>query len=152
MHTLFDADIAEIAISYSTHVAAKDRPKITTSGQAYNIFKTVFPQLEHVEYFYIILMNRSNAVLGVKMISMGGIAGTVADPKVIFQTALKANASSLILGHNHPSGQLTPSEADNTLTLKLKNAGTFLDLPILDHIILTNDSYYSYRDEGNCSL
>jgi DNA repair protein RadC len=81
-------------------------------------------------------------------ISSGGVAGTVADPKMIFKHALEQLASSIILIHNHPSGNLTPSQADKDLTRKLKEAGRMLDLPILDHLIFTDKSYFSFADEG----
>ena len=81
-------------------------------------------------------------------ISVGGTAGTIADPKVIFVSALKCNATSIILVHNHPSGNLKPSNADTELTKKLKNAGQFLDLPVIEHIILTKGGYLSFADEG----
>ena len=149
MHNLFNTEIAEISISYSTNVRAADRPKVTTSQQAYEIFLAIWPSLEHVEYGYIMLLNRSNRLLGVKQLSMGGVSGTVMDPKVIFQTALKANASCIIIAHNHPSAEIISSEADNRLTQKLKSAGEFLDLPLLDHLIIAPDKYYSYKDEGN---
>jgi DNA repair protein RadC len=96
----------------------------------------------------VILLNRANKVLGICEVSTGGVAGTVADPKVIFAAALKALASSIILSHNHPSGNLAPSQADIELTHKLKAAGRFLELPILDHIIMTSEGYYSFADEG----
>ena len=105
-------------------------------------------QIEHREYFFILLLNRANKVLGVSTVSMGGMSGTVADPKIIFQTALKVSAASVILCHNHPSGNIKPSESDIRLTQKIKKAGSFLDLPCLDHIILTEDSYFSFADEG----
>ena len=149
MTNLFTMDIAEVQISYSTKVKPSDRLKITSSKNAFDIFCAGWPSFEHREYFYIILLNRGNKVLGVSQISMGGIAGTVADPKLIFQAALKANASSVILGHNHPSGELTPSEQDNVLTKKLSEAGKFLDMPVLDHLIMNGDTYYSYKDEGS---
>jgi len=105
-------------------------------------------QMEHREYFFVMLMNRANKVLGVSTISMGGMSGTVADPKIIFQVALKVSAASIILCHNHPSGNIKPSESDIRLTQKIKKAGSFLDLPCIDHIILTEDSYFSFADEG----
>ena len=148
MTNLFTMDIAEIAISYSTNVKPGDRVKITTSKTAYEVFAAGWPSYEHREYFYIILMNRANKVLGVSQISVGGISGTVVDPKLVFQAALKANASSIILGHNHPSGELIPSDADNALTRKLADVGTLLDLPVLDHLIMNSETYYSYKDEG----
>lgn len=94
------------------------------------------------------LLNRANRVIGIVPISVGGTAGTIADPKVIFVSALKCNAASIILAHNHPSSNLKPSNADIELTKKLKNAGLFLDLPILEHIILTKEGYLSFADEG----
>ena len=148
MTNLFTLDIAEIAISYSTNVKPGDRVKITTSKTAYEVFAAGWPSYEHREYFYIILMNRANKVLGISQISVGGISGTVVDPKLVFQAALKANASSIILGHNHPSGELIPSDADNALTRKLADVGALLDLPVLDHLIMNGETYYSYKDEG----
>ena len=148
MHNLFNTEIAEISISYSTNVRAMDRVKVVTSQAAFEIFSAVWPSFEHIEYAYVMLLNRSNRLLGVKQLSMGGISGTVIDPKIVFQTALKANASCIILAHNHPSGEIVPSEQDNSLTAKLKSAGEFLDLPLLDHLILTQDKYFSYKDEG----
>ena len=148
MINLFTMAIAEVAISYSTNVKPGDRVKITSSLAAFEVFAAGWPSYEHREYFYIILMNRANKVLGVSQISVGGISGTVVDPKLVFQAALKANASSIILGHNHPSGELIPSDADNALTRKLADVGTLLDLPVLDHLIMNSETYYSYKDEG----
>jgi len=148
MHNLFNSNIAEISISYSTNVRPYDRAKIISSSNAYDIFLNGWPSLEHKEYFYVMLLNQANKVLGISQISSGGVSGTVADPKMIFQTALKANASSVILAHNHPSGNLTPSDADIALTKKLKEAGKFLDIQVLDHIILTVDNYKSFADDG----
>ncbi|MES2875823.1 MAG: JAB domain-containing protein [Bacteroidota bacterium] len=106
-----------------------------------------YETIEFIEEFKIILLNRANRVLGIVPISVGGTAGTIADPKIIYVAALKMNAASIILAHNHPSGNLKPSHADIELTKKLKNAGQFLDLPILDHIILTKDGFLSFADE-----
>ena len=94
------------------------------------------------------LLNRGNRVLGILDVSTGGFAGTIADPKVIFSTALKCCASSLVLAHNHPSGNLKPSQADINLTRKLKDGGALLDISVLDHLIVTSDSYLSFADEG----
>jgi DNA repair protein RadC len=103
---------------------------------------------EHVEEFVIICLNRANRIPGRARVSSGGLSGTVADPKVIFQIGLKSNASSIILAHYHPSGNLQPSETDIRLTRKNKEAGLILDLQVLDHIILTCKGYYSFADEG----
>ena len=104
--------------------------------------------MSHVEKFMILCLNRANKVLGWSRVSTGGISGCVADPRIIFQTALKANASSVIAAHNHPSGNKQPNQSDIALTKKLKEAGEFLDIQMLDHIILTVEEYYSGADEG----
>ena len=126
---------------------AEARRKITCSKDSYDLVKPFLLDLPHEE-FWIILLNRANVVKEVKSISSGGVAGTVADPKIIFKQAIDGGASALILVHNHPSGNLTPSQADIQLTKKMKEAGNLLDLPILDHLIFTNDSYYSFADES----
>ena len=145
-------NVSEVQLVYKSGVPASERPKISTSGDAYEIFMRCWDEMkiEHVESFKVMLLNRANKVLGVSTISEGGIAGTVADPKIIFQVALKGNASSIILAHNHPSGNLNPSEADKQLTTKLKEAGKFLDIPVLDHIILIPEQgkYFSFSDDG----
>ena len=106
-----------------------------------------FADLNHEE-FWIVLLNRANNVLSQHLISKGGQAGTIADPKIIFQAALENHAASIILSHNHPSGNLKPSQADINLTRKLRDAGQLLDIPVLDHVIFTNSSYFSFADEG----
>ena len=148
MNNLFASNIAEISISYSTHVKAADRVKITRSQDAYKIFIDHWPSIEHREYFYAMFLNRANAVLGIYQVSIGGLSGTVVDPKIVFQAALKANASSVIVAHNHPSGSIIPSDADKTLTKRMKNGGEFLEIPILDHLIITEEKYLSFADEG----
>jgi DNA repair protein RadC len=146
---LFNQGIAEIKVTYSHKVKPSQRPKVCGSKDACELLREVIVEnLEYVEEFYVMLLNRANHVLGIAKISEGGLSSTVSDPKRIFQVALKSNASSIVLAHNHPSGNLQPSEADIKLTRKLKDAGTYLDLPILDHIILTSESYYSFADEG----
>ena len=87
-------------------------------------------------------------MLSQHLISKGGQGGTIADPKIIFKSALENNAASIILAHNHPSGNLKPSQADINLTKKLREAGSFLDIPVLDHLIFTDTSYFSFADEG----
>lgn len=137
----------EIQVSYKTTV--KEKVKITSSKDIYDLAKPFFNDIiEHHENFYVVLLNRANKVLGVNKISEGGISGTVVDPKLIYQTALITHASSIILVHNHPSGNTEPSEADIKLTKKIKDAGEFLDLPVLDHLIITDEKYLSFRDEG----
>jgi DNA repair protein RadC len=146
---IFPSEVAEITLSYHGRIS-KSAPKILCSSDAAETFRCQWDEgtLGFVEEFKVMLLNRGNRVLGIVQISRGGIAGTVADPKLIFAAALKSAASSIILSHNHPSGNLTPSQADIQLTGKLREAGKFLDLPVLDHVILTQESYYSFADEG----
>ena len=143
-------NIAEIKISYSTKVSPKDRPQVKSSRSAADIFVEAFKDtVEHHESMYALLLNRANKVLGIKQISVGGLSGCVADPKIIFQTALVANASGIILCHNHPSGNMQPSEADKRLTRKLADIGTLLEITLLDHLIIGPDEdYFSFLDEG----
>ena len=143
-------EVSEIQLSYKTKVKPSQRPKILSSKDAYNILLESWDddKLEFVEQFKVLLLNRANRVLGVCKISTGGVSGTVADPKLIFAAAINANASAIILAHNHPSGQLKPSSADINLTKKIKEGGQFLEIPVLDHIIVTSESYYSFADEG----
>ena len=151
MQTSIDyAKVAEIRLTYLSKVKASERRKVSSSRDSYQILLDCWNRscLEFVEEFKVLLLNRANKVLGIVPISKGGVAGTVADPKLIFAAALKANASSLILSHNHPSGNLQPSQADIQLTRKIKEAGKFLDLPVLDHLIITSEGYYSFADEG----
>ncbi len=140
--------MAEIKISYSTKVPARDRPKITCSKDAADLIRTIYEDMEYRETFYIMLLNRGNRVLGFNLVSVGGISGTVIDVRCIYQSALKANASSMILFHNHPSGTLEPSDADLKITRKISNAGKLLDISVLDHVILTTDDYISLADNG----
>lgn len=126
---------------------AESKPKITCSEDVYELMKPNMLDLPHEE-FWIILLNKANIVIKKCFVSSGGVAGTVADPKMIYKTVLEHLASGLILVHNHPSGNKKPSDADIKLTEKLKQAGTFLDVPVLDHIIFTNQGYYSFADEG----
>jgi DNA repair protein RadC len=143
--------IAEVQLIYKSKVKASDRKKITCSRDAYNIFMENWNTdiIEFVEEFKILLMNRSNAVLGILDISKGGISGTVTDVRVVYLAAIKANASGIICAHNHPSGNLNPSESDTRLTQKLKEAGNLMDIQLLDHLILTTEnSYYSFADNG----
>lgn len=127
--------------------AAAAKTKITCSTDIYEYIKPQFLDLPHEE-FWIILLNRANVVMKKMPVSSGGVAGTVADPKIIFKHAIEHLASAIILVHNHPSGNLKPSAADISLTRKMKEAGVLLDLPILDHIIFTEHHYYSFADEG----
>ena len=115
--------ISEIEVTYSPKVTPSERILISSSSDTEKVFHNIWKQsLEHKECFYVLLLNRSNKVLGYLLVSIGEVSGTVVDPKIVFQTALKANASSVILAHNHPSGNEKPSDGDIQLTRKLKEA------------------------------
>ena len=123
------------------------RIKITDSQSA---FDTIYPHLGDLnhEEFWVIFLNRANQVIGKQNISKGGVSGTVVDPKVVFKMAVQFPASGIILAHNHPSGNLKPSQADHQLTRKLKEAGRALDIPVLDHLIIGDRDYFSFVDEA----
>lgn len=142
--------VAEVKLTYRSKVKASDRPKITCAEDSREVLLKSWDlgKLEFVEQFKVLLLNRANQVLGIYEVSTGGIAGTVADPKLIFVAALKACASGIILCHNHPSGNLQPSAADIQLTKKIKEGGALLDIAVFDHIILTSEGYLSMANEG----
>lgn len=151
MQSILDfSKVAEVQLSYVTNVKPSDRPQITSSKQAYDVLINHWDrsQIEFVEEFKILLLNRANKVLGIVPISKGGTSATVADPKLIFVSAIKSNASGIVLAHNHPSGNLKPSTADIALTKKIAEGGRLLDVPVIDHLIVTNNGYYSFADEG----
>ncbi|MBK9730593.1 MAG: DNA repair protein RadC [Chitinophagaceae bacterium] len=127
--------------------AVKEKDKITSSRDAFDI---LYPKMADFRYeeFWILLLNRANKVIGVERISEGGLTGTVADPRKIFNVAIKADATSVILCHNHPSGNLHPSQADIELTKKMKEAGKVLEILVFDHLIIGDAKYYSFADEG----
>jgi DNA repair protein RadC len=124
-----------------------EKPKVVTSADGAAIFKPLLSDLPHEE-FWVLLLNRNNLVIDKMMVSQGGLSGTVIDVRLILKTALEKLACSIILCHNHPSGNLTPSEADKEITKKIKEAGKHMDIPVLDHLIIANDSYFSFADEG----
>ena len=140
--------IAEVQITYSSKVKACDRFRVTGSKDAAAAFRSIWPSYEHIEFIYMLMLNRQNQVLGCHQISKGGMTGTVVDVRVVFQVALKSCATSILLGHNHPSGNIQPSEADNKITKKIKDCGIMLDVSVLDHIIVGDDRFYSFADEG----
>ena len=139
--------LSEIQVSYSTKTK---QPQIITSINAYELFKENWNQdtIQLFEEFKILLLNRDNRVLGIYFLSKGGISETSVDIRLTMAITLKCAASSIILGHNHPSGNLRPSQQDISLTKQINSAGKLLDIKILDHIILTQHGYYSFADEG----
>jgi DNA repair protein RadC len=142
--------VAEIQLIYKSNVKPSERLKISTSKDAQGALMKSWDgtKLELVEQFKVMLVNRANKVLGIFELSTGGVTGTVADPKLIFAAAIKGAACGIIMAHNHPSGNLAPSQADIDLTRKIKEGGRLLEIQLLDHIILTSEGYYSFADEG----
>ncbi|RMB62817.1 JAB domain-containing protein [Dokdonia sinensis] len=123
------------------------RKRISSSETAYSILQPIIGDLAHEE-FWVIYLNNSNKVLDKKQLSKGGITGTLVDVRLALKTALELGAVAIVLGHNHPSGTLKPSQADRQITQKLKTAGESLDIKVLDHIIVTEKTYFSFADEG----
>jgi DNA repair protein RadC len=136
-------NVSEVHLTYKTKVNPKDRTRVTSSKDAYKLLFDSWNKnmIEHVEEFKLLLLNQSNAVLGILSVSKGGISGTVTDVRLIFQGALKTNASGIIVCHNHPSGNLNPSESDTKITQKIKEAGNIMDIQLLDHLIITAEDW-----------
>ncbi len=126
---------------------ALSRKKIASSRDAFESLQPYLADM-HYEQFIVMFLNRANHVLKISRISEGGFSGTVADPKKIFKMALDNNATAIIMAHNHPSGNITPSENDISLTKKITGGGKLLDINVLDHIIVGIEKYYSFMDEG----
>lgn len=144
---IFENPVAEITVTYKREIQASDLPVITDSQSAYDLLYPFFEEtIDYREKMVGLFLSRRNRVLCGYVISEGGTCGTVCDPKVLFSAALKVNALGIIVAHNHPSGLTDPSNADKELTKRLKMTGKMLDLPILDHIILGRDQYFSFAD------
>lgn len=124
-----------------------DKPRIAGSRDAYDCIKGDLLD-QPKEIFMVLLLNRANKVIRKCIISQGGVSGTVADPKIIFKLALESLACGIILAHNHPSGNLKPSQADRDLTQRMKEGGRLLDMQVLDHLIISEQNYFSFADEG----
>ncbi|MFW0736245.1 JAB domain-containing protein [Flavobacterium sp. T12S277] len=142
---------SEIELIYKTKVKASERPHITSSKATYKLaLKSWNPdKIEFLEQFKILLLNKANRVLGIYEMSTGGITATTVDLRLLFTAALKAKATALIMLHNHPSGKVFPSTADKLITRKVKEAGTILDIEVVDLLIITPEGYYSLADNGN---
>lgn len=123
------------------------RKKITSSKSVYEFVRPFMTDLPHEE-FWLLILNRANMIIRKELISRGGVAGTVVDAKIIFKTALNHYASSIIVCHNHPSGNLKPSSEDISITKKIMEAGKIVEISLLDHLIVTDNGYYSFADEG----
>ncbi len=127
--------------------AALELPKINSSKAVFNIMQPIIGELNHEE-FWVIYLNNSNKVLYKEQLSKGGLTGTLVDVRLVYKKALDLYATAIILCHNHPSGKLAPSVADKSITQKLKLAGETLDIKILDHLIVTENAYFSFADEN----
>lgn len=147
---LINERVAEIQMSYRNIVKPEDRITIENSRTAANAFRENWDadNLEYFEEFKILLLNTANEILGIKHVGSGGTNACFVDPKIIFQAALKSNANAVILCHNHPSGNTKPSEQDKKLTERIVAGGQIIGINILDHVILTANSYLSFADEG----
>ena len=142
---------SEVEIIYKSKIPASKRVQIRHSVDAFKVLWEHWNKdtIEHHEEFKILLLNNKNAVLGIADISKGGVTATIIDARIVMQTALKAHATGIILAHNHPSSNPTPSESDVAITKKLSEAGKLMDIQVLDHLILTADgTFYSLVEEG----
>jgi len=139
---------AEIQVSYIPRKTLGS--KISCSEDAYQVLKDFYPEetISLQERFVVVYLNRAHNVIGVYEASVGGLTGTISDPRLILSVALKIAATGIILSHNHPSGNLKPSNADQELTYKIQSGAKYLDIMVLDHIILSPDGYKSFADEG----
>jgi DNA repair protein RadC len=138
--------ITEVIKRSQYYLGNRTKKKVESSIHAYE--HVAFLQHLDVEHFYVILLNRANDVIKLKKISEGGVSGTVVDPKLVFNAALMEKASGIILAHNHPSGNTKPSQNDIELTKRLRECGKMLEISVLDHIIVAENCFYSFADEG----
>lgn len=143
--------VSEVELTYKNNVPYNQRQKISNSQGAYEILTNLFPEntMDYREIFIVLYLNRANQVLGYSVISQGGTSNTTVDIKMIIQTALLANASCIMLAHNHPSGNVQPSSDDNKITKRIMEAAKLFDITVLDHLIITSENYYSFTDNGN---
>jgi len=138
----------EIQVKYNRNYE-QESIKVSSSKDVDRYIREVYDNIDYVEKVYIVLLNRANIIIGHKLISQGSSSATVVDVKGIFQIALLTHADNIVLVHNHPSGNLNPSGQDETITTKIKKAGELMDIKLLDHLIITSESYYSFMDNNN---
>ncbi len=142
--------VSEIELVYRNKLKPEDRIKVTEASTAYNLMMTVWDmnKIDLVEQVYVMLLDRNCACMGISHIATGGMSACIVDPKVVFGIALKSRAQGLILAHNHPSGNLTPSRMDREITDKIIEGGRILDIYIADHLIVTRNDYHSFSQMG----
>lgn len=138
---------AALELGVRRNMANEKRERVSSSKDVAAYLQASFQYLQQ-EVFAVVFLNRGNKIVHFEIISQGGITGTVADPRIILKKALENNATAIILCHNHPSGNLKPSTADELLTKKIKNAAALIDILVTDHIIVSNEGYYSFADQG----
>lgn len=149
LKNIIESNLQEIQTTYKRK-PLNELPQVKQSDEVVRVLRGVWSgDIDYREEFLILCLNRSNAVLGYAKISVGGVNCTTCDPKIIFQIALSCNASAIILSHNHPSGNIKPSDVDLKMTRQIVQAGKLLDITVLDHIILTSENFYSFSDNGN---
>lgn len=143
-------NFAEVRLTYKPKIKASDRQQLLDSTEAYKLLQQVYdPEtIEYRESFKVILLNRRNRVIGVTNIAEGGIDSLLVDVRMVLQAALLANASAIMISHNHPTGSLRPSEEDRKLTRLIYEAGKLINIILLDHLIVTSEGYFSFADEG----
>lgn len=150
MHKPHKVDkVNEVELIY-TRPRIETMKKVKSSNDAYEILKTQYPvsRIDYKEMSYALFLNRANNVLASAQLSIGGLSGTIIDIREVFQLALRLNAVQIILSHNHPSGNLTPSQQDKALTKGILEAGKILNIVLTDHLIISSEGYYSFADEG----
>lgn len=143
-------NVSEVELIYRKKVSTADCIKVTTSKIAFDILFALWDKnkIDYVEHFYVMYLNRANKVIGSMLLSTGGCIGTVVDVKVLIQGALLSNAQGIIIAHNHPSGALIPSDDDLLVTSKIKTACNYFEISLLDHLIVAENNYYSFKDKG----
>lgn len=141
---------SEIELIYKSKIKASERPHITSSNSAFKLAIEMWnpDNIDFFEQFKILLLNQSNKVLGVYEVSSGGISSSLVDLRLLFAAVIKANATAVIMIHNHPSGKTLPSPADKLITKKVKEAGALLNIELIDHLIISSEGYYSFADKG----
>ena len=146
----FQENISQISLVYKSKVKTEDLPKIGNSKDAYRLFRKNWDEMtiNLYEEFKVLLTDNSNHCLGIAKLSQGGITSTTVDIRLILALALKAKATGVVLGHNHPSGTVNPSHSDSVLTDKIVKAAELLDIQVLDHLIISEDKYFSMADHG----
>ena len=146
----YTMEVSEVELIYKKKESTANAKKIDTSKIAFNILFSLWDKnkIDYVEHFYALYLNRANKVIGSILLSTGGCVGTIVDVKVLIQGALLSNAQAIVIAHNHPSGSLIPSNSDLDITSRIKTACNYFEITLLDHLIIADNQYYSFKDEG----